>query len=287
MSGFRFLRGQGGSGGGGSFLFTVDIPVSLTGGKTVGKYPTGTTIPAIGKNPQEVFLDIATEYLPPAFTSFAMSGQATAVEVGTIISGSRTFTWGTTNPSNVQANSVKVKDVTNAANIATDLANDGSESVNVGSITKNTLASHAWQAEATNTQATLFTSSQFTVQWQFRCYIGTSNAATLNEAGIEALVTNSIRANKNATYALAAGGYKYFCWPDSYGSPTASTGIKDTATGFPIFMADATDDAFFANTQNGWSYGIVSVTNALGVTTNYRVYRSKSVLGGSFNIQIS
>lgn len=271
----------------GADLFTADIPVSLTGGKTVGRYANGSTIPAIGKTAQQVFLDIASEYLPPAFSAFTMQGQATTVEVGTVISGNKTFTWSTTNSGNVQPNTVKITDVTNSVDLATALANDGTEIVNLTTpISKSLLGSHQWRASAQNTQAGNFQSSVFIINWQFKRFVGVSNNPTLTENQIEAL-TATLGANNNGTYALVAGGYKYLCFPDSYGSPTASTGIKDTATGFPVAMADSSDDAFYSNVQNGWSYGIVPVTNALGVTHNYRVYRSKNILGGAINIQVS
>lgn len=48
-----------------SQVFTVDIPVSLSNGKTLGKYVNGQTVPAIGKTAQQVFLDIAIEALNP------------------------------------------------------------------------------------------------------------------------------------------------------------------------------------------------------------------------------
>ena len=277
---------RGGTGGGDG-VFTVDLPVSLTGGKTLGRYSNGQTIPAIGKTAQQVLLDIAAEYLPPAFTAFSMSGQATAIEVGTVITGAKNFAWSISNGANVQPNTLKITDVTNNSDLATGLSNDGTESVNVGSISKSTLATHSWRASGNNTNTQSFNSNNFTVEWQFKRYIGTSNNLVLNEAEIETLAFNTIGNTKNGTYALAAGGYKYLCWPDSYGSPTASTGIRDTATGFPVAMADSSDNAFFSNTQNGWAYGLVAVTNAFGVTTNYRVYRSKNILGGSINIQIS
>lgn len=276
-----------GSGGGGEFIFTQDIPVNLNNGGKIGKYPSGTSIPSIGKNPQQVWLDVANEYLLPDFTAFTMSGQATAVEVGTVIIGAKNFTWSISNGANVQPNTIKITDATNNSDLVTGLANDGSELVNVGSISKSTLATHSWRASGIRTNTQAFNSNNFTVEWQFRRFIGTSNNAVLTEAEIEALAFNTIGNTKNGTYALAAGGYKYLCWPDSYGSPTASTGIRDTATGFPVAMADSSDNAFFTNIQNGWAYGLVAVTNALGVTTNYRVYRSKNILGGSINIQIS
>lgn len=280
-------KGGNGSTGGGS-VFTQDIPVNLTGGKSLGRYLNGQTVPAIGKTPQEVFLDIASEYLPPAFSSFVITSQPTIVEVGTILSGNKTFTWGTTNSGNVQANSIKITDVTNAVDIATAQPNDGSQVVALPTpIVKNTLASHSWRASGINTNAIAFQSSLFTVNWQFRRFAGTSNNVTLIESEIEALAINSIAGNSNGTYALAAGGYKFFAWPDAYGSPTAVTGIKDTSTGFAVQMADSTDDPFFSNTQNGWPYGLISITNALGVVANYRVYRTRNVLNGTINIAIS
>lgn len=46
-------------------MFTQDIVVSLTNGKTLGKYENGETIPAIGKTIQQVLLDIAFENIAP------------------------------------------------------------------------------------------------------------------------------------------------------------------------------------------------------------------------------
>jgi hypothetical protein len=266
--------------------FTENIPVQLTSGKTLGKYGNGSTINAIGKSVQEVLKDIALEYLPPAFSSFSMQGQATTVEVGTVISGLKNFTWSISNNANVQANSITVTDVTNNANLTVSIANDGSENINVGSVTKSIKASNQWRASAINTLGTTLQSSVFTVNWYFKRFVGTSSNATLTEAQIEAL-TGTLGADNTGTYALAAGGYKYLCFPDSYGNQATTTGFKDTATGFPVAMADNTDNIFFSNVQNGWYYGLVAVTNALGVTENYRVYRSKNILGGSINIQVS
>jgi hypothetical protein len=46
-------------------MFTQDIVVSLTNGKTLGKYVNGETVPAIGKTVQQVLLDIAFENIVP------------------------------------------------------------------------------------------------------------------------------------------------------------------------------------------------------------------------------
>jgi len=54
-----------GSGYVGVGTFNSDIPVSLSGGKTVGRYVSGSTIPAKGKTPEAVFNLIAQEPINP------------------------------------------------------------------------------------------------------------------------------------------------------------------------------------------------------------------------------
>jgi hypothetical protein len=71
---------------------TSDITVTLADGKTLGKYVSGDTIPAIRLTLETVLRDIALEYVHPVFTAFSVTGQATTIEVGTLLSGSKTFT---------------------------------------------------------------------------------------------------------------------------------------------------------------------------------------------------
>lgn len=49
--------------------FTSDIIVSLSNGKTAGKYVNGQTIPLVGKTPQQAFNDIFIETLVPNLTN--------------------------------------------------------------------------------------------------------------------------------------------------------------------------------------------------------------------------
>jgi hypothetical protein len=84
------------SGGGGGGTFSSDIVVSLSGGKTLGKYTNGQTIPSNGLTAEQVMRLIAIEYILPVFTSFSISGQATTVEVGATLSTPATFIWGIT-----------------------------------------------------------------------------------------------------------------------------------------------------------------------------------------------
>ena len=88
------IIGGGSAGGGASPIFTDNITFMLSGGKSFGKYLNGQTSDWIGKTAIEAIVDAAIEYIAPSWSSFSIAGQAVTVEIGTIISGSKTFTWG-------------------------------------------------------------------------------------------------------------------------------------------------------------------------------------------------
>ncbi len=116
-------------------------------------------------------------------------------------------------------------------------------------------------------------------------YAGTNANVTVTANQIKALSDfASLQASFAGTYKLSAGDYKYFCYPDSMGSVDS---FVDASTGFPISMATSADNAAYSNAANGWSYALVSVTNANSIATNYRVYRSQYPLGGILLMRVS
>lgn len=249
---------------------------------TVGGIVSGSTFS--GQSMQQMWDTLLYPYQSPAFSSFVISGQSTSVEVGFVISGSKTFTWATSNSSNIQANTILIHDVTNNVDLATGLSNDGTETIALpSSIQKTSPSSHQWSVRGTNTHAVNF-SATFTVSWLWQRYYGTSTNVTLTEFDIESLSNFGLASGFNGTFAYAGGGYKFFCFPTSFGSPVS---FKDAATNLNVAMASSVDDAFFSNVANSLSYGLVSVTNAYSQTTNYRVYRSKNILGGSISIIVA
>lgn len=268
-----------GGGGGGSSAYDGSPTTTVS----VGGLAAGTNISSLSLS--QIIQSIVSPYVAPSFSSFSIS-QSSPLEVGASISGSKSFTFAFSQVGNVKANSVEILDANNQV-MGTFAVNGSPASVNIGTIQLNAPGSYSWKARATNTQNVVFNSGNATVSWAWRLYSGVSNNATLSESAIKTLSNSNLSGSKNATYSMAAGGYKYFCWPDSFGSPTAVTGFKDTATNLSVSMADSSDNAAFSNVQNGWSYAIVSVTNVNGATTNYRVYRTKNILGGSINIQVS
>lgn len=240
--------------------------------ETVGGVEAGSTFSSLTF--QEVFDLLFYPYQEPTFSAFAISGQSTTLEVGDeVTGGSRTFTWTTTNSSNVDANTIAIKDVTGNptpnTDLATGLADDSTESVDIGSaISKSTNTSHQWQIRGTDTEANEFTRN-FTVNWRWRRYHGTDASTSLTEPEIEALANSSLTNAIATTYSFAGGDYKYICYPSSLGTLTTFT---DVATSLNVPFEDV---------------DVVSVTNSFGETTNYNVHRSTNVLGGAIDIAAS
>lgn len=269
------------SGGGGTYT-----PQGVTTA-TVGGIAAGTDLGVSPVSIQSILDAELYPYATPTFSTFLISGQATTIEVGTTLSGTKSFAFTFTNGGNVAPNTLDILDVTGSTTLATNVPITSPQSADIGTVQLTSIGTYSWRGRADSTLPATFQSNLFTVSWLFRVYAGTNTSATLTEAQIEALVVNVLSATPFAIYSLGTGGYKYFCWPDSYGSPTAATGFKDTATNLAVAMASSVDDPAYGNVQNGWSYNLASVTNANGITTNYRVYRSKFVLGGAINVQVS
>ena len=223
----------------------------------------------------------------PAFTSFGITGQTTPIEVGaTIAAGSKTFTWSTSNSSSVAANSISIVDTTASNTLASGLANSGSDAITISSITNTSPASQVWTINGTSTSSLAF-SDTYEVDWEWRVYAGSSSNLTLTANQIKALSDSSaLQSGFGGTYSITTASvfYRYFCYPDSLGSVNA---FVDANTGFLISMATSADNAAYSNTASGWSYAIVSVTNAQSVTTNYRVYRTQYSFSGTLLMRVT
>jgi hypothetical protein len=228
---------------------------------------------------------ILNPYQAPAFTAFAISSQATTAEVGsTIAAGSKTFTWATSNSGNVAVNSISITDVTTSTTLGTGLANTGSAAITIGAITSNVPTTHTWSVSGKDVQNTTF-SRNFDVNYLWRVYAGVSNNPTVVSSDILAFGVSNLQSTVNGTYALATGGYKYFCVPVTFTQPVS---FKDQMNGFNIPMADTTSDAAYSNINpSGINYAVVSVTNSFGVPTNYAVYRSYNPLGSTLNLVVA
>lgn len=180
--------GGGGGGGGGGYVFTNDIPVILSGSKTLGKYVNGQTIPAVGKTPQQVWNDVAAEYLNPAFSSFQVSGQPQTVEVGTTLSGSKTFTWGV-NPGSGVVPTIDIIDASTASVLLAGTPNDGSQAQVITTRQLNSNgAVQGWYGRGNNTSpAGTFNSGVFNVVSRFILFQGPVAAIPADSAAVRAM----------------------------------------------------------------------------------------------------
>ena len=154
-------------GGGGNVTYVNPNPTTIS----VGGYPAGSTFPT-PKTMQQMWDGLMYPYIAPAFTSFTISGQSTIIEVGVNLSGLKTFNWSISNNTNVQSNSIAIRDVNANTLIASGLSNDGSENVNIGTISNTSPISQNWRGEAVNTQATPFNSSNFNVSSIYPVFYG-------------------------------------------------------------------------------------------------------------------
>jgi hypothetical protein len=223
-------------------------------------------------------------YQLPTFSSFSIQAIPNPLEVGDAIPASVTFLWATTNPANIQPNSLSLIDVTSGNIVlAAGLANDGSEAVIMGApISYSGQASHVFRIIGINTQANPF-QRDATYNWRHRSYYGNNVATTVVEADIEAMATNFPVTGIAGTYVFPAGGYKYICVPDALGGQINT--ILDGG-GFAVPMAGVPQG--YTNIDGGgFGYQLVSVTNAFAVVMNYRVYRTLNSLGGALTATVT
>jgi len=207
----------GGRGGSGSaYVFPEDSVVQLASGN-LGKYGPGDPIPWGGMNAIEFLMDAITDYLAPAFTSFSINSQPSLIEVGDDLSGAKTFTWGISNSSNLKPNSISIRDINAAVDLATGLANDGSEVLNIGTIDTSSPGTQSWRAFAENTQDQSLQSSLRSVERIYPIFYGSvaepgnpgDNIPVANQSLINSGTKVVTKSNGTLTINFATGTAKY------------------------------------------------------------------------------
>lgn len=171
------------------FVFPEDVPIVLSGSKSFGKYVNGDTALWGGLTIKEAIIDAVTEYLIPAFTAFSITGQATTVEVGTTLSGSKTFTWTITLGSGVVA-TIDLYNNTTAATLLAGTANDGTQAQVITTIQLNANGStQSWKGigHDIGTDPSDFNSSNFVVTARYYRFLGPVAASPTNSATVRAI----------------------------------------------------------------------------------------------------
>lgn len=183
-----------------------DIVVNLSGGKSFGKYTNGQTVPIAGRSVWEIFSDALVEYIQGIFTAFGVTGQPATVEVGTTISGSKTFTWSI-NQNSSDVDTIDIFDVTGNANLLVGTPNDGTQSVTVTSRQLNSNgATQVYRgiAHDSNPGKSDFNSSNFTITARFLRFFGPAASSASNSAQVRSLPSSAFQTGAGS-FTLATG----------------------------------------------------------------------------------
>ena len=176
------------TGGGGSSEYTPQ-GVTLA---TVGGIASGTDLGTSPMSIQDLFDLILYPYVSPVFTSFSISGQSTTVEVGTTLSGSKTFIWFITLNSGV-VSTIDIYDVTAVATLLAGTTNDGTQAVTITSVQLNSNgATQVWRGIGNNSSPSgTFNSSNFTVTARYYRFYAPSSSSPANSAAVRALANSA------------------------------------------------------------------------------------------------
>jgi hypothetical protein len=212
--------------------------------------------------------DLLYPFIAPTFDSFTF-GWTTPLEVGDLTPADPLATWSTTTSQYVEPGTLFIRSITGGAvDLATDLDDDGSEQLTFAPITKTYNTNHVFVINGDDTEATPF-GTNYTVDWQWRNYYGNSTDNILDESDVLLLQQSELTDTFTKTYSLDATGYKYICYPVSFGT---ATNFKDISTGFMIPFEPA--------------YAI-DITNGYGILTSYNIHRSTNIMGSSLQITVS
>jgi len=254
----------------GQTIYNLSSPATAT----VGGITAGTVL--TGKSTNELLKEILVPYLLPAFSSFS-TNVSTPIEVGTIISGSKSFTFGFTNTSNVAANTLCIVDVTTSSILATNCPVTSPESATITTRGFSFCGDNQiWCGSAKNSCNTQFGSSTYTVTGLLPYYYGVCTCP--GAAG----------ANRpTATCAMVIGGTKVLASSSSSISINFNSGSNDYLW-FAVPATTTTKVCWCVNALNNGTIGggvspacnlfpapdTISATTACWCGCSYKVYIS-------------
>ena len=239
----------------------------------LGGIPAGTNIQ--NRTFESLLIQAMIVYQNPQFTSFSMS-QASLIEVGDTLSGTKTFTWSTNNNGNINTNSLLIRDVTANTVLGSGLANDGIETLNIGTITNTSTITRNWRIEGLNTNSIGFNSNNYTVNSIYPIFYYVSNTPPIaNQALIDSGIKQVVPSDGtlNITFG-AVGQYLWFAHPASM--PTKTKWYVNALNNGNI---GTISDLFNAPTT-------VNITTVLWNGIPYKIYISNNPTTTSGNMEL-
>jgi hypothetical protein len=256
-----------GGSGGAETTWSLTTPTTAT---DIAGIPQGTTFD-VGENSIAILERILYPYQNVSFSNF-VSGLSSSYELGqTGGNGTVTATWTSSLPdANWTPNSAGIAQTGFASATLLSGASPTADSASItyAALRSTSLASNsitvtlsAQQIEGSNP------STSATRSWWSRLYWGKSTNASLTDPSSLSLGSNTLLESKSASSttltASAGAGYFYIFIHDSY-----------TVTSMTLAGFDVAQD----------SVRTVTVTNAYGFSTTYKVYRSLEELNGALSI---
>lgn len=209
----------------------------------------------------------------PTFTAFGITDYSNGqvVEVGTTFTGSKTFTWTTSFPENVEADSISIDYLTGGSStVASGLANDGTETVTSASPWNAafTTAGKVFRITGTNNEAGNFTAdfNLPAVHPWFYGKVTTSTRPTADQALIDSgtAVVAASTGSITAPFSSGSGDYIWFAIPASSGVKTAwyVTALNNGSIGGSV----SPSGNLFPDAD------VVSITKTLWSGVSYNIY---------------
>jgi hypothetical protein len=269
---------------GGPDTYNLSSPSTVA----VGGLPAGTSL--TGRSWQSIIEELLVDYLAPVFSSFAVGGTA-IIEVGATLGGSKTFTWGTTNPTNVAVNSIAIRDMVTSALIASGLANDGSEVVNTGALINTTPTTRTWRAEGTNTVAGSFVSSTDSISSIYPYFYG-KVASGGAAPGVSRPAANQALIN-GGTKVVASSGATITINFNSTSDDYIWFAIPTTSTSKTVWFVDALNNGTIGGSVSPGGNlfpAFASVTidspSSLWTGVSYKIYISNYQSASAVNMEL-
>jgi len=156
---------------------------------TVGGLDAGSTL--TGLNSNEILEDILTPYQTPTFSSFS-SEMSSPVEVGTVLSGVKSFNWVFTDAANVAASTMCIVEV-GSGNIATNISTTSPQSADIGTKTFTTCGQlEQWKGCAEDSCSAAIGSSNHTITGLYPYFWGMCTCPGASGAGRPSLTASDI-----------------------------------------------------------------------------------------------
>jgi hypothetical protein len=250
-----------------SVLYNNSTPTPTT----IGGISAGSTFSA--QTMQQMWDALLYPYQYPAFTSFARTNVNSVYELGqTLVGGVQTFTWATSNSSNVQPNTISIVENHSSTTLFTGGANDGTEALSASTYVRTTPGTTLlYTISAQNTQLSPF-STTISRNWRGRWYYGTDSNTSLNTGIITggtfttALTTGVV--NSYITWSPSGAQYGYLVIPNYLAQPTD---LRDSVAGC------------FGSNIPFINQGTITFNNAYGVSQTYNIYRTVNAFNSPVN----